>query len=133
MKPILWNDPLGRKECPYAYRWVFNFGLFSIRIHKWLRSDDKRFFHDHPWPFITFVLKGGYIDVSPTGKDTLNRWSIRYRSSKHKHYVKIKHGGALTLLITGPQVRNWGFWVKNKLWYPSQYFKQYSHPPCSEK
>lgn len=132
MKFILWNDPLGKKECPYAYRWVFNFGLFSIRIHKWIRSDDKRYFHDHPWSFITFVLKGSYTDVSPNKKDDLNRWSIRYRKSTHKHYVKVKKGGALTLLVTGPQTKNWGFWIKKKLLYPSQYFKQYGHPPCSE-
>ncbi len=61
---IRWKEPLGRPECPYMYRWVFNFGLFSIRVHHWLRSDDKRFFHDHPWSFISIVLKGGYTDVS---------------------------------------------------------------------
>ena len=55
-----WNEPLGVAECPYAYRWVFIFFGYSIRIHKWLRSDDKRYLHSHPWFFFTLVLKGSY-------------------------------------------------------------------------
>src|SRR4051812_20885395 len=63
---IRWNEPLGKPECPYLKRWVFVFFGYSIRIHHWIRSDDKRFFHDHPWGFLTIVLKGSYIDVSPS-------------------------------------------------------------------
>lgn len=63
---IRWAEPLGKPECPYMFRWVFVFFGFSIRLHHWIRSDDKRFFHDHPWSFITLVLKGQYTDVSPS-------------------------------------------------------------------
>lgn len=59
---IRFNEPLGTAECPYAYRWVLIFFGYSIRIHKWIRSDDKRYFHDHGWWFATFVLKGSYIE-----------------------------------------------------------------------
>ena len=130
---IRWNEPLGEKECPYAYRWVFIFFGFSVRIHKWKRSDDKRFMHDHPWWFITLVLKGSYADVSEKGRDTLKRFSFRYRPSSHKHYVEIPKGGCWTILFTGKPLRNWGFWVNGKFKRPLKYFHKFGHPPCSEQ
>lgn len=65
MKVFTWRQQLGDPKCPYAERWMINFGpLGSIRLHHWFRSDDKRAKHDHPCDFITLVLKGGYIDES---------------------------------------------------------------------
>jgi hypothetical protein len=128
-----WNEPLGEKECPYAYRWVLNLGFFSIRMHRWIRSDDKRYFHDHPWWFWTLVLRGGYTDVTPSGEDVLTRGSIRFRPSHHQHYVRIPKEGALTILLCGPQSRNWGFWVKGNHLRPLRFFSRHGHPPCSEQ
>lgn len=130
---LRWREPLGMEACPYAYRWVANFGLFSIRVHQWIRSDDKRYFHDHPWHFITLVLRGGYTDVSPTGRDVLTAGSFRYRRAEHQHYVDVPPGGALTLLITTAPLRNWGFWVKGKFKRPLRYFGKFGHPPCHEQ
>lgn len=130
---IRWNEPLGKKECPYAYRWVFIFFGYSIRFHKWIRSDDKRYMHDHPWWFITFVLRGSYTDVSDNSSDTLKRFSLRYRPSLHKHYVDIPKGGCFTILFTGKPHRNWGFWINNKFKRPLKFFHKYGHPPCSEQ
>lgn len=63
MNFITWREQLGDPECPYAERWILNFGpLGSIRLHRWFRSDDKRAKHDHPSDFVTLVLKGGYVD-----------------------------------------------------------------------
>src|SRR4051812_27033666 len=130
---IRWCEPLGRKECPYAYRWIFNFGLFAIRLHKWIRSDDKRYFHNHSWGFLTFVLKGGYTDVTKDKRDVLTRFSLRYRPANHFHYVEVPQGGALTLLVTGPAFQNWGFLVNGRLKRPFKYFHKYGHPICSEQ
>lgn len=130
---VRWAEPLGKKECPYAYRWVLNLGFFSIRVHQWIRSDDKRYFHDHPWSFLTVVLRGGYTDVSPTGRDVLTAGSIRYRRAQHQHYVDVPPGGALTLLVTTAPFRNWGFWVKGRFLRPLRYFGKFGHPPCHEQ
>jgi hypothetical protein len=128
-----WNQPLGLPECPYAFRYVFDFYLFSIRVHKWIRSDDKRYFHDHPWHFITFCLSGGYTDVSPNGRDNFEQWDIRYRKATHKHYVEV-HEETWTVLLCGPPIRKWGFWVgaRQFIMRPLRYFSRYGHPPCSE-
>jgi len=125
---VRWNEKLGKEGCSYARRWVLNFGIFSIRVHNFMRSDDKRFFHDHGWSFLTIVLRGGYIDVSPDGKDKLTVGSIRYRKDEHKHYVKVEEIGCWTLLFTGPNKRKWGFWVDGKFRRPLKYFYKWGHP-----
>lgn len=130
---IRWKEPLGHSHCFYAYRWVLNLGLFSFRIHHFLRSDDKRFFHDHSWWFLTFVIKGSYTDVSPYGEDVLKAGNVRFRKANHPHYVKVAEGGVWTFLITGPMVRKWGFWVNGKFKRPLKYFAKFGHPPCSEQ
>jgi hypothetical protein len=127
---VTWGQKLGRSECPYIRRWVFNFLLFSIRIHHWYYSDDSRYFHDHPWWFVTLVLKGGYTDVSPTKNDTLTFWSIRWRSAYHRHYVAVNKGGCWTVMLTGPALRQWGFWVKGKFLRSAKYFHRFNHHPC---
>jgi hypothetical protein len=130
---IRWNEPLGKLECPYAYRWVLNLWFISFRIHYFIRSDDSRYFHDHGWWFLTFILKGSYVDVSPNGRDELKVGSIRYRKATHKHYVEVLQGGVWTFLITGKSSRNWGFWVNGKFKRPLKYFHKFGHPPCDKQ
>lgn len=142
---IRWNEALGKPECPYMYRWAFIFFGYSIRVHHWIRSDDKRFFHDHPWSFVTVVLKGSYTDVSPATdiqgverpfvkKDTLTAGMVKYRAAEHKHYVDVPKGGCWTLLFCGRAKRKWGFWVKaNQFFRPLRFFNKFGHPPCHDQ
>lgn len=125
-----WNVPVGLDECPYARRWALDFGAFSIRAHRWFASDDRRAFHDHAWWFLTIVVWGGYTDVSPAGRDRLRIGSVRFRPATHRHTVEVDEGGAVTLLITGPVVRRWGFWVDGKLHRRDRYFATAGHHPC---
>jgi hypothetical protein len=129
---IIWGERLGLAECPYMRRWVIDFGVFALRLHRWQGSDDSRAFHDHAWWFITLLLWGAYTDVSEQGDDTLTPGSIRYRPATHKHTVKILEPGTWTFLITGPVMRRWGFWVKGKLWKRDKYFAVNGHHPCME-
>lgn len=148
------NEPLGKKSCPYAYRWVLITPWFSIRVHHFLRSDDKRYFHDHAWDFWTFILKGYYYDVSdskgfPWGYKDVNyntETGMFVRRSKrvagklykvpaeHRHYVEVPEGGGCwTLVFCKKPRRKWGFWVGEKFRRPLKYFHKFGHPPCSEQ
>lgn len=127
--PRFSREAIGLPECPYMRRWVLDFGLFAIRIHHWTASDDARHFHDHPWPFLTFVLRGSYTDASPAGADTLRAGSIRFRPANHRHTVQI-HRPTWTLVITGHPSRRWGFWVNGKLLKRDKYFAVHGHHPC---
>ena len=130
---ITWGQYLGREECPYLRRWAINFGLFSVRLHHWYSSDDKRHKHDHPSWFITLVLKGKYADVGDY-TDHLRPGSIRFRGSNH--YVDVAPGGCWSLLIFGRKSRDWGFWVPRKLdgilkfKKSNKYFLEHGHHPC---
>lgn len=128
-----WREPLGRLECPYARRTLLNLKWFSVRVHEWIRSDDARYLHDHPWDFVTIVLRGSYIDVSPSCRDQLQTGSIRFRRATHQHYVEVPASGAVTLLITSAPLRNWGFHVGTKFIRPLRYFGKYGHPPCDQQ
>jgi hypothetical protein len=132
-----WRERLGLPECPYVIRWRLEVNrLGSIRVHHWLGPDDDRAFHDHPWWFITVVVKGGYTDKNPAGNDHLRAPAVRYRPALHRHTVIPDPGGAWTVLITGPRARNWGFWQqlpdgKEKFRKARRWFESQGHHPCS--
>src|SRR5262245_9881749 len=130
MKFFTWNEPLGRPECPYLRRWALNFGLFSMRVHHWYSSDDHRAFHDHPWWFVTLVLRGGYTDVSPAGRERMTPGKVRFRPAIHRHTTEVDSGGCWSLLLTGRQKRRWGFWVNGKFKKSNKYFLEHGHHPC---
>lgn len=106
------------EHTPLLFRWnLFECALFSIKIHK-LVSNDTACQHDHPWAFITFLLKGGYVEYTPKGSKVYSRFSLLYRPAKYVHRLEI-HQPVYTFLITFKKVREWGFitprgWVK---WY----------------
>ena len=129
---ITWRQQLGRKECPYAERWVLNLHFFTVRLHHFHRSDDARAFHDHPWWFMTLVLRGGYTDRSPNGDDHLSAGSLRFRAGSHQHTVITDPGGAWTVLLTGRASQPWGFWVHGKRREANKYFLTYGHHPCDQ-
>lgn len=127
---VTWGQWIGRPECPYARRWVLNFRAFSVRVHHWVASDDPRFFHDHAWAFLTVCLRGGYVDASPAGDDRLRVGSVRYRAAEHRHTVHVDPGGAWTVLVTGPVIRDWGFWTDRGWLRMRRYFRKYGHHIC---
>lgn len=124
------RERLGLPECPYVIRWRIETRIGSVRLHHWLGSDDDRAFHDHPWWFCTLVLKGGYVDKSPNRDEYLRAGAIRYRPAQHQHTVVPLPGGAWTLLVTGPKVRDWGFWFDGKFRKANKWFAKFGHHPC---
>lgn len=128
---IKFKEPLGLPDCPYVIRWRVETKYGSVRLHHWLSNDDDRAFHDHPWDFVTFVLRGGYVDSSPSGRQHLKAPTFQYRSATHQHTVFPDEGGAWTLVFTGPKIRPWGFWVAGKFRKANKYFFTHGHHPCS--
>jgi len=127
------NEPLGPTECPYAFRWLLLTPFFSVRIHHFLRSDDKRYYHDHAWDFWTFILRGYYYDRHPGGVFVRQEHHLYKVPAEHKHYVEIPKGGCWTLVFCKKPKRKWGFWVGDKFKRPLKYFHKYGHPPCNEQ
>lgn len=128
---VAWRESLGLPDCPYVIRWRIETPVGSIRLHHWLGSDDDRAFHDHPWRFVTCVLRGGYTDRSPGGDEYLRPGAIRYRPARHQHTVVPDPDGAWTVIVTGPRVRTWGFWAAGKFKKANKWFAERGHHPCS--
>ncbi|MES2004303.1 MAG: hypothetical protein V4450_07265 [Bacteroidota bacterium] len=109
------------KNRALLHRWnLFECRFFSIKIHK-LMSSDSACDHDHPWAFITFLLKGGYVEYTPTGSKVYSRFSLLYRPAKYVHRLEI-HQPVWTFVITFKKVRQWGF-ITPRGWIPFYEYK----------
>ena len=121
LKPHLY---IGGVENPYMLRWYIlpRNRWLNLYLHKFMRDDDDRALHDHPWWFVSILLRGSYVEwrerfsVAP---GVLSTWihasprrfpSIAFRSAETRHRVTLPAGPCWTLVLTGPKKRTWGFW-----------------------
>ena len=88
---------------------------FNIFLHNFHRSDPDDL-HDHPWPFITIILRGGYWEHTPKGKFWRGAGTINWAGSKSLHRVElVPEVDTWTMFIPGPTVREWGF-IDKGIW-----------------
>ena len=111
---------IGEPAQPYLRRWWViprNAGC-NVYLHEILRSDDDRALHDHPWPNTSMLLDGRYVEHTPEGSALREPGWIGSRPAEAAHRLEILPGErAVSLFITGPKVREWGFhcpkgWVR---------------------
>lgn len=114
------GDPID----PYMKRWwiIPRNRLFNIYLHRILKSDDDRAKHDHPWASMSLILGGRYVEALDGGDHERLAGDIVFRRAITAHRLIIPpSGSALSLFITGPTVRTWGFHC-SKGWIPWQEF-----------
>lgn len=114
---------IGPAGNPFMMRYIlFRWGnLPRVYVHKFLRSDDERAPHNHPWWFMSFVLRGWYLEYTdtPPNPHVRKQFSLAYRGLDVFHRVALpqvlcrdgSYGpvSCWTLVVTGPDVRSWGF------------------------
>lgn len=112
---------IGPPEKPYLRRWWIiprNEGC-NVYLHEILRSDEDRAGHDHPWHNTSYLIDGAYEEVVyHLNKPWLEAYRINrvagesaQRHPGDTHRLIVPEGGrAVSLFVTGPKVRNWGFW-----------------------
>jgi hypothetical protein len=107
---------IGPKDDPYLRRWWIiprNEGC-NVYLHEILRSDDDRALHDHPWANTSMLLDGRYVEHTGGGSVLREAGSIVSRQASDSHRLEILPGErAVSLFMTGPKVREWGFWCPN--------------------
>ena len=82
----------------------------NVYLHDIRKSDDDRAFHDHPWTNWSFLIEGGYIEHTPMGSFERKAGDFVMRGANQFHRLEVPEGGsAISLFITGPKVREWGF------------------------
>lgn len=97
----------------YLTRWrIIQTPWGGIFLHAIRRPDGDRALHDHPWSFISLVLKGGYVEILPDRVVSRLQGSITRRRAEDQHRISIlREHPTWTLLLVGPRRRDWGFYV----------------------
>ncbi len=125
---------VGGKESPYLLRWwlIPRNRLFNVYVHCFLRDDDDRALHDHPWMWCSIFLQGGYTEHTISAGGVHQRTlrlapSIKISLPQRAHRIELLRAygqprACWTLFITGPRVRNWGFHCPERGWVPWQEF-----------
>ena len=81
---------------------------WAVMLHWILRPDPHPDPHDHPVPFLSIVLRGGYTEWTPAG---LVRRRVRWIGTDSVHRIVEVDPGTVTLAINGRARtdRPWGF------------------------
>ena len=126
------NEPLLERYYIFLKdRKNFPFNIFVHRFHK----SDPGDVHDHPWPYATLILKGGYYEWVPEfdskGKmiGEIRHWRkpghFRICGANSYHRIELDPNvTAWTLFMPGPQRKEWGFLVKNNWVHNDQYLSE---------
>ena len=128
---------IGGSSDPYLRRWFLipRNRFFNIYLHQFLRDDDDRALHDHPWPNLSILLQGSYREVRfvarpEQGKplpqtvisSSRSAGCVIGRRAKTAHRVVLPRDSAghpipcWSLFLTGPNLRSWGFWCPLGRW-----------------
>ncbi len=106
---------------------------FNVFLHRFLKSDPDDV-HDHPWPYATLILKGGYYEWVPKFNSAgqkigeIRHWRrpghFRTCSATSYHRIELDPNvECWTLFMPGPQKREWGFWYKGAWMHNEKYLK----------
>ena len=96
--------------------WIIPRNEYSnVYLHEILQSDDDRALHDHPWASTSFIIYGSYIEHLPDGVQHVRKaGDVIHREANQLHRLEIpENGRAVSLFITGPKIREWGFQCPN--------------------
>jgi len=111
---------------------IFNNSAFGLYIHRFMKSDQDDP-HDHPFDFISYVVKGQYyekryqhdyvplfgIHQQEEGSALRREGTFAVRFATQAHSVKLEKefdkkedykDAVLTVILRGPRYRQWGFW-----------------------
>lgn len=111
---------IGGEADPYMHRWyvIPRNRFFNIYFHFFMRSDDDRALHDHPWWNVSLLLEGSYLEhtIEAGGVHKKTRFEagdLKFRAATYAHRIELDNGPVATLFITGPVIREWGFHCPN--------------------
>ncbi len=116
-------------------RWrIIHTPWFGIYLHKWNKPDPRPTPHNHPWPFISFILKGFYDEIKMQDIGGGTRVELPRKFVKWVNVVKRTdfHAvcgvleGTISLMFVGKTHEDWGYWDDGK-------YVNYDKHPHSEE
>lgn len=94
--------------------WIVKTPFGGIILHRMDGPDARDTLHDHPFSFVSLVLRGGYIEnrLRPRSMTVyphvVTRWNVMRKHDAHT-IVELLDEPTWTLLFVGRHVRTWGF------------------------
>lgn len=87
---------------------------WSVRVHHILRSDLDRHLHDHPWPWASLILRGGYFEITPGARRWYGPGSFRRAPATYRHKLILPEGTTTwSLFLMGRKSQTWGFYTEH--------------------
>lgn len=120
---------IGGHTRPYLLRWVLlpRNRIANVYVHRFLRDDDDRALHDHPWFWCSILIRGRYVEhtIARGGihrRRECGAGSWRLRTPWFAHRIElVDTDPCWTLFITVARIRDWGFHCPSG-WVPWQEF-----------
>lgn len=91
---------------------------FAVYLHDIHKDDGDRAPHNHPWPFLSLVVRGYYVErvyPDPIGRPehyilkTHTAHFVHRMGTGAAHRIVDASPGLRTLIVTGPRRASWGF------------------------
>jgi hypothetical protein len=100
----------------YLTRWrVVQTPWGGFYVHRYTGPDPRKTLHDHPWRFLSVVLRGGYVErrLNPVTMQvneahTIRRYN-RVRANDAHSIVELHRTPTWTVLLVGRRLRTWGY------------------------
>ena len=82
---------------------ILKIGNLHIRIHKIIDCDRTTLYHNHPFNYFSFILKGGYCEKYFKNSEIITknhkRFSLIFRKSSVYHRIESINGPTITLFF----------------------------------
>lgn len=125
-KKVLGRSDIYVRNKLYMRRWLLGpTWAPGLRLHNIVRSDSDESLHDHPFDYVSLILKGGYLERREGARQEFHEpGSLLIRKAESLHSLNLsvefapnwqldpKEVPAWTLVLRGPYRREWGFMTK---------------------
>jgi hypothetical protein len=98
------NEPKANTKGSYSSR-------NSLLLHHFLKPDDDKHLHNHPWAGRSTILSGGYVEETKAGLKTVKPFDSNMINADTYHCVKSIEPNTWSLVHTGDKEGEWGFLV----------------------
>lgn len=114
----------------YLSRWgVGHDRIGKVLLHRMNAPDPGLDLHDHPWAFVSIILKGGYVedrglsdDPDRIQENVRKPFSVKRLDLDECHSIRrLLRGSSWSLIICGPRRREWGFYTPYGWVHSSEY------------
>lgn len=102
---------------------------FGVFLHHIDSTDNDQDPHDHPWNFVSLVVRGGYteqvlaLDANASYVRRWLTWSFHVMDRRHAHRITELVPGTVTLILHGKRRGSWGFYTPSGFRDWSEYRK----------